>query len=572
MNHSNVLPRQTNSLDGVNGQKRISQIVNSLSVTAASLAFILGCLFYSLTGYETIFYPAMLETCLFLAVIPLSRHTSPETGQKILFALHTLFIIFFGIVLGPASQVYLFAPFLAFCTFLVFREWKSRIAVLLACTALIVFVQVNYRIQLISGLALSAGFINTLNWIAIATATFLNCSVLYYFAKESRSRYQQLTELVDQLYKTNQSMKVYVRETTHEIRSPLNVVNSILQNYLDKADHSKRTIQIGKAHLEAVHFACQDIQLVMNNALGWSKIEAGKDEVIKSSFQFREWLSQLCETYEYLGKQRGVYVNTVISEAIPDYIHTDIAKLRSIIVNLLSNAIKFTAHHSVVTLEAFVRNEQLCCTVTDQGKGIPDEEKEHIFDPYVSSAQQQNEPIGLGLPIARYLARQLNGDLKVTDNPHASGCTFILSLPLEAAAPPELAEESIDYELMKGLKILVADDDSMNRLAFTIVLERLGIQVILADSGDEVVPMALQHKPDIIIADMVMPEVSGLEVISLLKNNKELKHIPALLVSGNCFSEVQEEVAASGADGFISKPVTAAALFQALKKNLSVCA
>ncbi|RFS26349.1 response regulator [Chitinophaga silvatica] len=574
MDSSNALPRIIEPIEILNDQqKRHTQIVDALAVIGAILAFSLGCMFYSLTGNEQIFYPAMLEALLFLSVLACTRYTSVQTGKKLLFILHTFFIGYFGIILGRSSQIYLFAPFLAFSTLLVYQKWFNRIFVMTFCGLMIILVQLNYKSQLIKALPLSASFQYYLHWIAIATATFLNGSVLYYYAKESKFQYQRMKSLVEQLNKTNQSMRIYVRETTHEIRSPLNVVNSILQNYLEAADENKRTIQVGKAHLDAVHFACQDIQLVMNNTLSWSKIEAGKVEISKSTFQIREWLNQLCETYDFLGKKRAVHVSVSISDQLPEYILTDISKLRSIIVNLLSNAIKFTALHSIVRVTASVQNGELRFTVTDQGKGIPDPEKEHIFDPYVSATQHQNESTGLGLPIARHLARQLGGDLHVTDNPNGKGSTFILLLPLELAVPPNITttKEDIDYELLKGIKILVTDDDSMNQLAFTLALERLGINVILADSGNDCITKARLFKPDIIIMDMVMPKISGVEVLSLLQKDKELKHIPTILVSGNCFSEVQEEVISSGADGFLSKPVDFEELYHTLK-NLVVYA
>lgn len=545
---------------------RIIKIVNSLALGASLLAFVLGCLLYYMTGYKSILYPAMLESALFLSILLITRHSRPEYGQQLMFFLHSVSIWYFGIILGPAAQIYLFAPFLAFCVFLVFHRPLAQIIVLTSSAGMLLLIEINYRQGLIAPLPLDKETEAGLHWLVIAAATFLNGTALYYFTRESRFQNKQLQLLVNQLDKANQAMRIYVRETTHEIRSPLNVVNSILQNYIETADRGKRTVQVGIAHLEAVHFACQDMQLVMSNALGWSKIEAGKDEISKSPFLFTDWILQLCDTYEYLAKRRSVHINIAFSDHLPEYILADKSKLRTIIVNLLSNAIKFTTFRSIITVSATMKNNQLVFSVTDQGAGISAEKKEHIFDPYVSELGQQTESSGLGLPIARHMARMMGGDLFVSDNTDGGGSIFTLHLPIEAIPPPPTANAIIDYSLLSGLKVLVVDDDHLNHLAFSLALKRMGIEVILADSGPQGFTKARLHEPDAILMDMIMPHVSGIEMLAQFKADRALRQIPFILVSGNCYSEVREEVIASGADGFLSKPVNIEQLYNILKE------
>jgi two-component system, sensor histidine kinase len=567
MNIKNLLPRTiSQNAEADETTERIIKIVNSLAVGASLLAFLLGWLLYYMTGYKSILYPAMLESALFLSILLITRHSRPEYGQQFMFFLHSLSIWYFGILLGPAAQIYLFAPFLAFCVFLVFHRPLAQIIVLTSSAGMLLLIEMNYRQGLIPPLPLEKGTEATLHWLVIASATFLNGTALYYFTRESRIQNKQLQLLVNQLDKTNQAMRIYVRETTHEIRSPLNVVNSILQNYIETADRGKRTVQVGIAHLEAVHFACQDMQLVMSNALGWSKIEAGKDEISKSPFLFNDWIIQLCDTYEYLAKRRSVHINIAFSDNLPEYILADKSKLRTIIVNLLSNAIKFTTFRSIITVKAAMKNNLLVFSVTDQGAGISAEKKEHIFDPYVSELGQQTESSGLGLPIARHMARMMGGDLFVSDNPDGGGSIFTLRMPVETIPPPPTANAIIDYSLLSGLKVLVVDDDHLNHLAFSLALKRMGIEVILADSGPQGITKARLHEPDAILMDMIMPHVSGIEMLAQFKADRTLRQIPFILVSGNCYSEVREEVIASGADGFLSKPVNIEQLYNILKE------
>ncbi|HEY9262483.1 ATP-binding response regulator [Chitinophaga sp.] len=566
MNITNLLPRTSQNAEAVEATERIIKIVNSLAIGASLLAFVLGCLLYYMTGYKSILYPAMVESALFLSILLITRHSRPEYGQQFMFFLHSLSIWYFGIVLGPPAQIYLFAPFLAFCVFLVFHRPLAQVIVLTSSAGMLLLIEMNYRQGLITPLLLEKGTEAALRWVVIAAATFLNGTALYYFTRESRFQNKQLQLLVNQLDKTNQAMRIYVRETTHEIRSPLNVVNSILQNYIETADRGKRTVQVGIAHLEAVHFACQDMQLVMSNALGWSKIEAGKDEISKSPFLFTDWMLQLCDTYEYLAKRRSVHINIAFSDNLPEYILADKSKLRTIIVNLLSNAIKFTTFRSIITVKAAMKNNQLVFSVTDQGAGISAEKKEHIFDPYVSELGQQTESSGLGLPIARHMARMMGGDLFVSDNADGGGSIFTLRMPVETIPPPPTANTIIDYSLLRGLKVLVVDDDHLNHLAFSLALKRMGIEVILADSGPQGITKARLHEPDAILMDMIMPHVSGIEMLAQFKADRTLRQIPFILVSGNCYSEVREEVIASGADGFLSKPVNIEQLYNILKE------
>ncbi|WP_436488420.1 ATP-binding response regulator [Chitinophaga sp. ARDCPP14] len=546
-------------------KERIIKIVNSLAVSASLLAFTLGCLLYYMTGYGIIFYPALLESALFLSTLLITRYSKPVYGKQLMFLLHSVSIWFFGVLLGPASQIYLFAPFLAFCVFLVFEKPWSQIIALVASAVVMILVLLNFRYPVIASLPLNKDTELYLHWLVIISATFLNGTALYYFAKESRFQNKQLKSLVNQLDKANQAMRIYVRETTHEIRSPLNVVNSILQNYIETADQGKRTVQVGIAHLEAVHFACQDMQLVMSNALGWSKIEEGKDEISKSPFHFSDWVQHLCDTYEYLAKRRSVHINISLNDNLPEYILADKSKLRTIIVNLLSNAIKFTTFRSIITVRAGMKNNQLVVSVTDQGVGISADRKEHIFDPYVTEPGQHTESSGLGLPIARHMARMMGGDLTVTDNPDGGGSIFTLRMPVEITTPPAAIHQMMDYSILKGLKVLVVDDDHLNHLAFSLALKRMGIEVIVADSGPQGLAKARLHQPDAILMDMIMPHISGVEMLSQFRADRQLRQIPFILVSGNAYSEVKEEIIASGADGFLSKPVNIEQLYTILK-------
>lgn len=546
-------------------KERIIKIVNSLAVSASLLAFTLGCLLYYMTGYGIIFYPALLESALFLSTLLITRYSKPVYGKQLMFLLHSVSIWFFGVLLGPASQIYLFAPFLAFCVFLVFEKPWSQVITLVASAVVMILVLLNFRYPVIASLPLNKDTELYLHWLVIISATFLNGTALYYFAKESRFQNKQLKSLVNQLDKANQAMRIYVRETTHEIRSPLNVVNSILQNYIETADQEKRTVQVGIAHLEAVHFACQDMQLVMSNALGWSKIEEGKDEISKSPFHFSDWVQHLCDTYEYLAKRRSVHINISLNDNLPEYILADKSKLRTIIVNLLSNAIKFTTFRSIITVRAGMKNNQLVVSVTDQGVGISADRKEHIFDPYVTEPGQHTESSGLGLPIARHMARMMGGDLTVTDNPDGGGSIFTLRMPVEITTPPAAIHQMMDYSILKGLKVLVVDDDHLNHLAFSLALKRMGIEVIVADSGPQGLAKARLHQPDAILMDMIMPHISGVEMLSQFRADRQLRQIPFILVSGNAYSEVKEEIIASGADGFLSKPVNIEQLYTILK-------
>lgn len=213
-----------------------------------------------------------------------------------------------------------------------------------------------------------------------------------------------------------------------------------------------------------------------------------------------------------------------------------------------------------------MKNNQLVFSVTDQGAGISAEKKEHIFDPYVSELGQQSESSGLGLPIARHMARMMGGDLLVSDNADGGGSIFTLRMPVETIPPPPAANTIIDYSLLSGLKVLVVDDDHLNHLAFSLALRRMGIEVILADSGPQGITKARLHEPDAILMDMIMPHVSGIEMLAQFKADRTLRQIPFILVSGNCYSEVREEVIASGADGFLSKPVNIEQLYSILKE------
>lgn len=544
------------------GKKRILKITDKLAIMTSALAFSLGAILYHITQNGLIFYPAMIEGCLFLAILPLNRFGRSGYGMKVMFVLQNFAIWYFGLILGPASMIHSFFIFLGLCAWLVYQRMAARIGAMAILAVILALIELNYEYHIIPQIEMSVGSLRILRWLVIITDILLTGTVMYYFIRENIRN--------EQLKLANQAITVYAKKISHEIRSPLNVLNGIVQHYTDAIDPDKKTLQMGVAHMEVLLNCSKDMELVVNNALSWSKIEAGVEDVNNEPLMLVDWLGNLTDTYYYLARTRAVHILTDIGEGVPVCIYADKSKLRSILANMLSNAIKFTQHRSIINLKVTTTGTVLHFSVTDQGGGIADDMKERVFDPFVSMASQHTEATGLGLPIARGLARVcFKGDLTVSNNPDRPGSRFLFTMPYKIAHEVvEQPKTAINFAAFSGSNILAVDDDSNNLLIVSLMLKGSGINVVKAASAAQAMELINKQQPDIILLDRHMPVISGIELLHQIKSDKTLRHIPVAIISGNAYEEEKEEIIAAGAEGYLYKPLNRQKLYELLAEHL----
>ncbi|WMW64222.1 PAS domain S-box protein [Nitratidesulfovibrio liaohensis] len=314
----------------------------------------------------------------------------------------------------------------------------------------------------------------------------------------------------------------FLANMSHEIRTPLNGIMGMLQ--LLQADPAKamRTV-----YVSAATQSCRRLGLLLGDILDLSRIEAGKLELHDEPFEARAVLDEVRGLFEGPAAERGLALRVSVDERIPRHLRGDAMRLRQVLFNLVGNAVKFTDQGEVV-VEAWrvqasrSRGCRVVFTVRDTGIGIAEDRLKDIFEPFVqaeTASTRRYQGAGLGLPIVRRLVRLMRGTVTVESTPGA-GTAFSVSLPFrfvnkveETVADPPAA----DALALRGRAILLAEDDAVNRLAVTRLLENMGARVTTADNGERAVQALLAADFDCVLMDIQMPVMDGMEATRRLR-------------------------------------------------------
>lgn len=353
----------------------------------------------------------------------------------------------------------------------------------------------------------------------------------------------------------NTAKSRYIVGVIHEIRAPLNAIFGYAQ-LLEaggtlRPEDAVRTIRRSAAHLSNLVDGLLDI----------SQIETGSLHLHRDQVDFSEFLDQIVDMFRLQAAAKGIEFRDERGVSLPRFIYTDEKRLRQIIINLLSNAIKYTAQGSV-TLRARKRGQVTEFAVTDTGHGIRLEDQQKIFEPFERGylpAANAVPGTGLGLTISKLLTEILGGEISLESEP-GKGSVFRVRLLLSEApaAGAAIAARRITAYAGVRRKILIADDDADHLRLVTDVLLPLGFIVLAASDGLGCLAMVEDAAPDLVILDIAMPGMSGLEVAAALRTQRAGTKI--LMVSGNLHDAAPR--AAADYDGFLAKPIDLRALLE----------
>jgi signal transduction histidine kinase/DNA-binding response OmpR family regulator len=370
----------------------------------------------------------------------------------------------------------------------------------------------------------------------------------------------------------NRAKSAFIANMSHELRTPLNAVLGFAQ-ILAKDSHlsatqlnSVRSIQRGGEYLLTL----------INDILDLAKIEAGRFELFFAPCDMNTFFKAICDMFTTRAEQKGIQFHYRTLSPMPTVVHCDDKRLRQITMNLLSNAVKFTETGAVELCTAY-EHGCLCVEVRDTGIGIESEQLEEIFQPFsqVSDVMHKQEGTGLGLSITRKLVEAMGGELCVNSIPH-QGSTFRVLIPAEPlsneACPLEHHLPSIKgYQRTDAeapLRILITDDLSDNREILSRMLTPLGFEVREAESGAACLSIAQYWQPDIILMDLRMPHMDGIETTRSLRLLPGLEKIPVLAVSASAFSGDREQALNAGCNEHLPKPVQFEALLTLIQRML----
>lgn len=410
-------------------------------------------------------------------------------------------------------------------------------------------------------------------------------SVLYsiYFIGQQNRRYKRETRLLEQQSRqlraareeaeqakndaisANAAKTRFLANMSHEIRTPINSVIGMDEMIIRECHESHI-----REYATNIRQASQSLLFIINDILDITRIESQKMELVLVEYKLGELIQGLMEMLSLRAASKQLELKTSIANGLPSVLYGDEVRIRQILTNLITNAIKYT-HEGSVTLIVNGRQENdtlhLHFAVKDTGIGIKPEDIRKLgsaFERVEESRNRNIEGSGLGLSITTQLLQLMGSNLKV-DSEYGKGSIFSFDLDqsIVSAAPMKLEKAELSDSdanisfIAPNAKILVVDDNAMNRRVFTGLLKKTKIQIEEADSGSKCLELVQNSHYDLIFLDHMMPEMNGVEAFQFMQewDDYPCKNTPKIMLTANALAEAEKEYIELGFDGFLAKPI-----------------
>lgn len=367
----------------------------------------------------------------------------------------------------------------------------------------------------------------------------------------------------------------FVANISHEMRTPLSGILGIA----DVALTTDSPPELLRNYFGMVQNVAEGLLGVINDLLDFSRLEAGRMPLDKIEYDLHTTVRDALAPLAMQAERKGLRLELHIQNGLPHTLRGDPLRLRQVLVNLAGNAVKFTPHGMVrvdVSTGDGVTHDRECLvfTIEDTGPGIPHEKLAHIFESFAQadgSYSRQHTGSGLGLAISRHLVELQGGDIGVQSTP-GEGSIFWFTLPLTDIHPARRTQrQRVDLDIRTQtlpLRILLAEDNELNREFLTIILEEAGHSVVTARDGHEVLDVLRREHVDLVLMDVQMPRMNGMEATRHIRaSGAAWSTVPVIALTAHSMAGDRDRFIAEGMNDFVGKPVDRNELHAALARN-----
>lgn len=400
--------------------------------------------------------------------------------------------------------------------------------------------------------------------------------------KERKLTQVALQKARDVAEAANRAKSEFLANMSHELRTPLNAILGYAQILRKDTNLTERQLDA----LDTIKHSGDHLLALINEVLDISKIEAGKMELELTEFNFPQFLHDIAKMIRANAKQKGLKFTYMVDDRLPTFVKTDEKKLEEVLLNLLGNAIKYTQKGEVIfNVERDETSDQeepdgksvstYRFVVKDTGVGIPTDRLDDIFSPFQQIKIQKYRQVdgtGLGLAISQKYIELLGGEIGV-ESRIGEGSTFHFEVKLQAIKRERISSEPrekiVGYS-GKQRTILIADDKKENRVILTNMLSPLDFEIIEAENGTICLDKAIAHTPDLILLDLMMPEMDGFQLATAIRKRDDLEDMVIIAISASAYKEIEEKSLAAGCDAFIAKPFKVEEILQIIETHLNL--
>ena len=381
-----------------------------------------------------------------------------------------------------------------------------------------------------------------------------------------------LVEARERAEQANRAKSIFLANMSHELRTPLNGILGVAEALATSTSDSRQ-----KEMVDLIATSARALEALLTDILDLARIEAGRLDIQNEPFDLGAMVRSVAALFAASAESKGLSFNLDLPDSAALTLSGDCMRLRQILNNLLSNAVKFTETGGVTLAVETDCSGGPCrvrFSVHDTGIGFDDEVGTRLFQPFEqsdSSITRRFGGTGLGLSICRRLVELMGGTIEAR-SVAGQGSTFSFEVTLAPATlEPVEAVETPEWT-GRPLRVLLAEDHPVNRRVVELILEPVGIEVCSVENGELAVAEAATGSFDLILMDMQMPVMDGLEAVRCIRGREGeagLPHVPICMLTANALPHFQAQALEAGADGFLTKPISAMALIQKITQLAS---